>query len=91
MLISGDVIVRRGSTIVDILKPGASFGEIGFVVPDARAATITARDHVTVLKVRRSVTERTSMACQLKFERSFARSMGLRLAAAMRFIAKTNP
>ncbi len=90
VLISGEVEVRRGATVVDCLSAGASFGEIGFLLRGgARTATICARGEVVVLKLRASLLERTSIACQLNFYRAFLRTMAERFGKAMAFIERS--
>jgi serine/threonine protein kinase len=86
VLVDGSVSVRRGSVEVDVLHPGASFGEIGFIIGRERTATIIAREPVVLLKVRADHVERTSVNCRLRFQKAFLRSMAERLAAAMSYI-----
>ncbi len=88
LLISGNVSVRRADVEVDILRPGATFGELGFIVNQARTATIVAQDKVTVLKIRSSLIERTSINCQLRYQKAFLRNLGERFCSTMNFIAR---
>lgn len=90
LLVSGKVSVRRGSVDVDVLKPGATFGELGFIVNSARTATIVAQDKVTVLKIRSTLIERTSVNCQLRFQKAFLRNLAKRFCSTMNYIARTH-
>jgi len=89
LLVSGNVSVRRADLEVDVLKPGATFGELGFIVNQARTATIVAQDKVTVLKIRSSLIERTSVNCQLRFQKAFLKNLAVRFCSTMNFIARS--
>ena len=89
LLISGKVSVRRADLEVDVLRPGATFGELGFIVDQARTATIVALDKATVLKVRSSLIERTSINCQLRFQKAFLKNLAERYCSTMNFIARS--
>jgi CRP-like cAMP-binding protein len=88
LLISGKVSVRRADVEVDVLRPGATFGELGFIVNQARTATIVAQDKVTVLKIRSSLIERTSVNCQLRYQKAFLKNLAKRFCSTMNFIAR---
>lgn len=90
LLVSGKVGVRRGNVEVDILRPGATFGELGFIINQARTATIVSKDDVTVLKIGSSLIERTSVNCQLRFQRAFLKNLAERFCSTMNFIARSN-
>jgi serine/threonine protein kinase len=90
LLVSGEVAVRRGNADVDVLKPGATFGEIGFIVHSARTATIVAQDKVTALKIRSTLIERTSINCQLRFQKAFLKNLAERFCSTMNYIARSN-
>ena len=89
LLVSGKVSVRRADMEVDVLKPGATFGELGFIVNQARTATIIADDKVTVLKIRASLIDRTSVNCQLRFQKAFLKNLAERFCSTMNFIARS--
>jgi serine/threonine protein kinase len=90
LLVSGKVSVRRGSVEVDVLRPGATFGELGFIVNQARTATIVAQDKVAVLKIGSSLIDRTSVNCQLRFQKAFLKNLAERFCSTMNFIARSN-
>jgi serine/threonine protein kinase len=89
LLVSGKVSVRRADLEVDILTPGATFGELGFIVNQARTATIVADEKVTVLKIPASLVDRTSVNCQLRFQKAFLKNLAGRFCSTMNFIART--
>lgn len=90
LLVSGKVSVQRGNVEVDVLRPGATFGELGFIVNQARTATIVAQDKVTVLKIRSTLIDRTSVNCQLRFQKAFLKNLAERFCSTMNFIARSN-
>jgi serine/threonine protein kinase len=89
LLVSGKVSVRRADVEVDVLKPGATFGELGFIVNQARTATIVADDKVNVLKIRAALIDRTSLNCQLRFQKAFLKNLAQRFCSTMNFIARS--
>lgn len=89
LLVSGRATVRRADLDVDTLNPGATFGELGFIVNQARTATIVAREKVTVLKIRSSLIGRTSVNCQLRFQKAFLKNLAERYCSTMNFIARS--
>jgi serine/threonine protein kinase len=90
LLVSGKVSVRRANVEVDVLRPGATFGELGFIINQARTATIVAQDDVTVLKIGSSLIDRTSVNCQLRFQKAFLKNLAERFCSTMNFIARSN-
>ncbi|MDX1432838.1 MAG: serine/threonine-protein kinase [Gammaproteobacteria bacterium] len=88
LVISGKVAVKRAGAQVDVLEPGATFGEIGFILHSARTATIVALERASVLKVRATLIDRTSINCQVRFQKAFLKNMARRFSATMDFIAR---
>ncbi len=82
VVINGEVEVHKGGQRVDVLGQGDCFGEMGFIAKRERTATIAARTAVTVLKVKGSLIERASLACQLRFHRVFLNTLIERLSKA---------
>jgi serine/threonine protein kinase len=83
VLIEGRVSVRRVGTEIDVLEPGASFGEIIFVYRPEHTATIVAKDSCTVLEVGINHVEHASVSCQLRFHKAFLRNMSSRYLHAL--------
>ncbi len=81
--------MRRVDLEVDVLRPGATFGELGFIVNQARTATIVAKEKATVLKIRSLLIERTSVNCQLRFQKAFLKNLAQRFCSTMNFIARS--
>ena len=90
VLVDGEVGVKKGDTQVDVLQPGACFGEIGFVTRKKRMASVFARTPVTVLVIRAGLIERISMGCQLRFHKGFIDTMAERLLRAMEKSSRRN-
>jgi eukaryotic-like serine/threonine-protein kinase len=82
IIVNGEVEVIRGPAKMDALKPGDCFGEMGFIAPQKRTASIIARTDVSVMQVRASLIERTSLNCQLRFHKVFLNTLVERLSAA---------
>lgn len=83
IVVTGRVSVRRGGDEVGTLGPGASFGEIGFILKQGRTASIVAKDPVTVLEVESNHIEHASVSCQLRFQKAFLRTMAQRFSSVM--------
>ena len=80
VIISGDVLVRKGEREVDVLARGDCFGEMGFIARQERTASIIATTPVTVMQVRSTLMERVSLNCQLRFHKVFLNTMVKRLS-----------
>lgn len=87
VLVSGEVAVKKGEYEIVRLHPGDCFGEMGLISRRPRTASITAASDVTVMKLRDSVIDRTSINCQLKFQRRFLIALIERLEHATERIA----
>ena len=80
VIITGDVLVRKGDRDVDLLTRGDCFGEMGFIAKQQRTASIIASTTVTVMQVRSTLMERVSLNCQLRFHKVFLKTMVKRLS-----------
>jgi serine/threonine protein kinase len=80
VIVKGDVAVRKGPLVVDLLAQGDCFGEMGFIGGTKRSATITASSPVSVMQVRASLIERASLPCQLRFHKVFLHTLVGRLS-----------
>jgi serine/threonine protein kinase len=69
ILADGEVEVSVMGKPVDILRKGASFGEMNYLSRRRRTATVTAMDDMNVLKTDADLIERTSTGCQLRFHK----------------------
>jgi len=87
VLVSGEVVVRKSSREIVRLYPSDCFGEMGLVSRRPRTASIIAVTDITVMKLRDVVIDRTSINCQLKFQRRFLTALIERLEHATERIA----
>lgn len=90
VLVNGEVAVRKGAREIVRLHPGDCFGEMGMITHRPRSATIVAVTDVIAMKLRDSVIDRTSVNCQLRFQRQFLVALIERLEHATERIA-TSP
>ena len=79
--------VNKGGREIVRLEPGDCFGEMGMISRRPRTATIIAATEVLVMKLRDSVIDRTSINCQLRFQRQFLIALIERLEHATELIA----
>ncbi len=82
IITSGDVAVIKNEMVIDTLAPGDCFGEMGYVSKTQRSASIKASGYVTLMKVNSTLIEQVSKDCQLRFCKSFMRTLIQRLADA---------
>jgi eukaryotic-like serine/threonine-protein kinase len=87
VLVTGEVAVTKGEREIVRLYPGDCFGEMGMVSRRPRTANIVAMTDITVMKLRDSVIDRTSINCQLRFQRQFLLALIERLEHATERIA----
>ena len=87
VLVSGEVAVKKGGREIVRLYPGDCFGEMGLISRRPRTANIVAVTDITVMKLRDSVIDRTSINCQLRFQRQFLLALIERLEHATERIA----
>ena len=90
VLVSGEVVVRKSGREIVRLYPGDCFGEMGLVSRRPRTASIIAVTDITVMKLRDVVIDRTSINCQLKFQRRFLTALIERLEHATERIASAH-
>lgn len=87
VLVAGEVAVRKSGNEIVRLYPGDCFGEMGLISRRPRTASIIAITDLTVLRLRDSVIDRTSVNCQLRFQRNFLFALIERLEHATDRIA----
>jgi serine/threonine protein kinase len=80
VLISGDVIVRKGKKSLTILEKGQCFGEMAYLTGGARNATITTNSECILLKFSSTLLETLSESIQLLFFRNFTQTVIQRLS-----------
>jgi serine/threonine protein kinase len=79
VVVSGDVIVKKGTRILSSLGPGDCFGEVGSLGKAPRSASIIAINAVTVLGVNTAVIDNAACPLQARFLRAFVRALIARL------------
>ena len=87
VLVEGTVGVLKGERSIVHLQAGDCFGEMALVSGRRRSATIKATTAVTALKIKSSVIDRTSINCQLRFQRNFSTTLIERLELATEHLA----
>lgn len=80
IIAKGEAAVRKGNTVIDHLKTGDCFGEIGFLMETKRTASIIAESSALVLKVNAELMENVSSGCQLRYYKVFAETLIYRLS-----------
>jgi len=79
IIVEGEVGVQNAGRTVGHLRTGDGFGETGYLQQARRSATIVSESDVTVLRVRSTLLEQASAACQLQFNKVFLRTLIRRL------------
>jgi serine/threonine protein kinase len=81
VLVSGEVIVRKGAVDLRELVRGDCFGEMGYLTRAQRTASIIAKTDAGLLKLSATVINQVSLVCQVRFLKAFLRTMIQRLSA----------
>ena len=79
VLVEGQVEVSKDGQPVRDLPPGDCFGEIAYLSERRRSATVTALTRVTTLRLNAEVIAKTSLDCQVQFQREFIKTLIERL------------
>jgi len=80
ILISGDVLVRKGERDVAVLEKGQCFGEMAYLTGEARTASIITRSDCILLKFSTTLLEKLSESIQLLFFKNFTTTILKRLS-----------
>jgi len=80
VLLSGQVIVRKGGKDVATLDKGIVLGEMAYLTGEARTATIISRDDCILLKFSSTLLNRLSESIQLLFYKNFTQTIIKRLS-----------
>ena len=81
IITSGEVEVRKEDNVIDMLKKGDCFGEMGYLSKTRRSATIIAKQRLQLMKINATLIEQVSIDCQLHFSRVFLSTLVRRLSA----------
>jgi len=79
ILVTGCVDVFKNDVLVDRLRGGSCFGELGYLTSIRRTATVLSTDEVCLFKLNAGVVESFPLSVQLKFSRAFIRVLVERL------------
>ncbi len=82
ILISGQVVVRKGKKDVTILEKGQCFGEMAYLTGEARNATIATKNECILLKFSSTLLDGLSESIQLLFFRNFTQTIIHRLSGS---------
>jgi serine/threonine protein kinase len=79
VVVSGELTVHKGKTLLGSLNTGDCFGEMGYLNKTKRTASVRAKGEVQLLRVNATLMERASRDCQLRFYKVFAHTLIERL------------
>jgi len=71
IILAGQVNILKNSQVLDTLKEGDCFGEMGFLSRTERTATVTAKTDVSLIRVNKSTLDRADETTQLRFLKVF--------------------
>ncbi len=80
ILISGQVIVRKGDKDLATLEKGVVFGEMAYLTGEARTATIISKNDCILLKFSFTLLNKLSESIQLLFFKNFTQTIIKRLS-----------
>ena len=87
ILAKGEVRVLKGDKLIDIIKPGACFGEMAYLdqaARPARSASVISETDVVLVKIRAGRLNEASRDLQLRFNQVFIQTLLSRLNATNR-------
>ena len=88
IIVSGDVMVKKGSRVLSSLAAGDCFGEMGYFGKVPRSANIVALNDVSALRIGASHVEQVSAGAQLRFLRAFVQTLVSRLGKTSESLAR---
>ena len=88
IVLSGVVIIEKGGSVVNLLQEGDCFGEMGYLSRARRIASAIARTEVSLMKVNDSTIDRAAEDTQLRFHKSFVRTLIERLTEATSLLSQ---
>ncbi len=80
IIVTGEVVVKKGGKTLRSLVTGDCFGEMGYLAKTKRTATIAAHGDTSLLKVNSTVISQVSLNCQIRFLKVFLRTLIHRLS-----------
>ncbi|MCG6553265.1 MAG: cyclic nucleotide-binding domain-containing protein, partial [Candidatus Magnetominusculus sp. LBB02] len=88
VIISGDVLVKKGDKAIVSLRAGDCFGEMGYLTKAHRTADIISLSAVSLIKISGTLIEKMTVHCQLRFDKVFLRTLIDRLSKTSEELAK---
>ena len=79
IILAGQVIIEKNGQIIDNLKEGDCFGEMGFLSSIERTATASAKTNVSLIRVNKSTLDRADETTQVRFLKVFVDIVIVRL------------
>ena len=79
ILLSGVVTVEKNGQVVDSLKEGDCFGEMGFLSRTQRTASVIAKTDTSIIQLNAATLERADQPTQIRFLKVFAETVIERL------------
>ncbi len=89
IIVSGDVMVKKGSRVLSSLTAGDCFGEMGYFGKAPRSANIVALNDVTAMRIGASHVDQVSAGAQLRFLRAFVKTLVGRLGKTSESLARS--
>lgn len=71
IILAGQVAIHKDGQLIETLKEGDCFGEMGFLAKTERTATVTAKTDVSLIRVNKSTLDRADETTQLRFLKVF--------------------
>ena len=91
ILLSGVVCVEKDGQVVDNLKEGDCFGEMGFLSQTERTASVVARTDAGIIQLNASTLERADQATQIRFLKVFVNTVIERLKQTTSALTRQTP
>ena len=85
----GEANVTKQGQVLQRLKAGDCFGEMGFLHKIRRSATVTAETPLSLMKINATLLEQVAPACQLRFYKVFTGVLIERLVATNERLVKS--
>ena len=84
VVVLGEAQVRRGDQVIGVLREGDCFGEAPYLEEGRNLAGIQAATPMSVLRVNSTLIDQVSLQCQLRFHKTFLRTLIARLTRSER-------
>jgi serine/threonine protein kinase len=89
VVVLGEAQVRRGDQIIGVLREGDCFGEAPYLEEGRNLAGIQAVTPMSALRVNSTLIDQVSLQCQLRFHKTFLKTLIARLTRSERYASNT--